>query len=536
MIASFSKKTSKVTKRVLRMESLESREMLSVNPLGYEGENVGFVQTSQTLNAAPTLDAAPDYEFAAASMEFGIEAATPIPAGLLPPTGISVTKTATATTLKFTPPANYAGNFIVTYYLANGTPVSGAAGKQDVTAEAAKSKAGFTMTLPNDGEAFFTVRANDAPTPASLESERVYFAPSIEVTIPKNAPKGPEDVVTWDSTKPTTAKSATFKVTVPKEELYYVEVLDGKNIVHTELLDGDTSGLEKTIELTKLCPKTNYKINVQVVEEGDSGKYIGSKATTVSFSTKPFVGATAKSVRPTAVGATVTLKEGTGYEAKDSGTDYLIEYAKGTVADKRVPDWDNPGSTKVKGDVKDLEVALADLAPGTEYYYRIYTTANGITAISATKKFKTASLPVASISKSGYTLVEVDGKSELGLNFSVKVPKGFAGVCTYELYVSSSTSADRTTGLLADREKVTMSGTLTHTGSLTAATAFTVKEEKVNILFSNVLVALEASIGGGDPDVTDFKSVGMQLEIAYAGVSGPLQSKVAKLALPTWLR
>ena len=64
MIASFSsKKPSKISKRTLRMESLESREMLSVNPLGYEGD---VIQTSQTFGteAVPfETEAAGDLEF-----------------------------------------------------------------------------------------------------------------------------------------------------------------------------------------------------------------------------------------------------------------------------------------------------------------------------------------------------------------------------------------------------------------------------------------------------------------------------------------
>ncbi len=379
MISIFSGKgnSKKISKRALGMESLENRELLSINPLGYDGAD--YVQTAQT---------------------FGVESDVTTEA-----VGVTVASVATSAanlsavgvTATFSANATDTGTCQVYYKVLTSAKSAGTVGTEGSGTSGWQTAGSPISVASGDGTAVLTSFDLAAAVPATSADQFVVFCATVDgtaiagtdvtsasVTIPAATPTpttatpkvlvaDPSKIVIDSSTAATTkVKLSEGPTGATQVKFYFTEVgAATPTVVASSAVAYNT---DATVALT--AGKT-YLVNCEIQ---DATGYIGSISTSI-FHTVPATAATA----PTAVTANSTdgiAVAGTNLTVKwaavtgDNVAGYKVEVFK-AVTDEATDGVTAIGSYSIfsaTATTATFDIGTGLAAAGEGYYYAKVTT------------------------------------------------------------------------------------------------------------------------------------------------------------------
>jgi hypothetical protein len=521
-----------------------------------------------------------------------------------PPTNVKAVynKTANTVTVTWKAPANYNGGYKVTLQ-EDGTAIS--MGGHYITKTLPSGSKSLSVTVPIGADAFSSLIADTrysirvaADSSYAIETQ-TYVETGLNVTEPlpsfsKVGSSGtPSQIIPTTSTlkPPTLDKTTAGKakqtaaitetnatvywvdaispVTVETDDLWYkVSVRDSFGV----LLESAyvAFGVQKYKIATHLTPNSTYKITVATVfnpqqKIHNNVQEVISKDLSISVKTPAFTPTKVTVAKVDYASSTISLIDKT--YTLDSVTNkpnkyYYLEYTSVTNTSSQ-PDWnsafveDLSSVTSVPTNSSGTVVAdyrlKQSLTPGTQYYVRVVTLDYplnsstgfaGKVAYSSTVKFKTTALPLATITKSGFSVTDdflfgivFKGKTleQAAKDKNLNITSIFPSInYSYELLVSTGTTVDKGTGLLNGAVSIpTIIETNTHDFSS-----------------SPVPLGGDAGIfkklGINSSSLGSFKSLGFQLKITVnylykSTVSDPgtptsfdVYTKPVKLAMPKW--
>ncbi|MDR0610203.1 MAG: fibronectin type III domain-containing protein [Planctomycetaceae bacterium] len=331
-------------------------------------------------------------------------------------------------------------------------------------------------------------------------------------------------------------------------------VLGTKTITATgtseEVVLGGSSGLIGA----ELTPKAKYTVTVKTI-----GSVPGavSKGKSVTINAADFVSATLKDAKGTTINSVkvevVAPKSGVA-----TGTHYM-EYTN-VVDAKGKADWNaakvytgtGTDPAAVTGTVE-----ITQLNPNSQYFFRVVTVdsawASGtnewdkMTKVSTSKelKVKTATVPLPTITKPGFTLDGTDlaldftGKSMLQVDSGAtkKALTGLTGTPTYQykLIVSQDSKVDKATGQLLSSQKLDV----TITDAVVAGTDNKYKADNLQVTpvkFTGTDGIFD-KLGLTPANVSSLKNINFQLEVTVnygTSETFTVYSKVGKVTSPKW--
>jgi hypothetical protein len=286
-----------------------------------------------------------------------------------------------------------------------------------------------------------------------------------------------------------------------------------------------------------LTPKSKYTVEIYAVAAaGKFNENLSSKLS-ISITTNDYPASTVKadSKKITIISANeLTITEPKKIPA---GTvlNHYVEYTD-VVDAKGKPDWNAAVVEQITNKTFDLG---SQLNPNTQYFVRIISI-NASTFADATQvvygkemKFKTAAIPLAALTKSGFAL---DTNYNYGIKFGIQspsqndtkkmLPTSPETSFQYQLLVADDKAKiDKTTGILSGAENL---------GNITVTL---VSDPRKPYFVSNIV--LLSDIASAFNDLTQLKSIQFQLVITYSnsnlgGVFATLSSKPLKFTLPKW--
>ncbi|MDR0705491.1 MAG: fibronectin type III domain-containing protein [Planctomycetaceae bacterium] len=282
--------------------------------------------------------------------------------------------------------------------------------------------------------------------------------------------------------------------------------------------------------------KTRYEITITSC--GGAGTSNTKATLKVSATTAAFPAITARASNLTLTSANLTItdkdKAVPFVDGKTTKT-YTIEYVEKTAS---TPDW-SKASTKIiaSGElVQDVKkgtvvVKIDNLKPGVQYFFRVHsaykdgvTVEKDITVAGRHSTLKTATLPATTISKTFFSLNKTNYEFALGLNGKVaNINKLDSGTTiSFSLLVSTATKVEKGTGVLEEAESITL-----------PVNSFTTVDSKG--VFSMNPVDLQLLIDElGATKMLASKTISLQLEVSFSGITTTAYSKMTKISMPAW--
>ncbi|MDR1141871.1 MAG: fibronectin type III domain-containing protein [Planctomycetaceae bacterium] len=522
-----------------------------------------------------------------------------------PPTNVKTVynKTANTVTVTWKAPANYNDGYGITF-LEYGTAIS--MGGHYITKKLPAGSKSLSVTIPIGTDALTSLKADtrysvwvNADKSSAIRTY-TYVETGLNVAEPlpsfqKIGSSGtpPQTIPTTSTLKPptldkTTAGRAkqTAAITGTNATVYWVDVVPPATVETGDLwykvsvrdsfgvlLESAyvASGVQKYNIESDLTPNSTYKITVASVFNPQQKIYtnvqeVVSKDLSISVKTPAFTPVKVTTAKAEYTSNTISLIDKT--YALNSATNnpnkyYYLEYTHVTNTSGQ-PDWNSAFvedlssvtsvPTNSSGTVVTNYRLKQSLTPGTQYYVRVVTlnypfrSPTGLSAsqvaYSTTVKFKTAALPLPTITKSGFSITD---NFQFGIDFKGKtleqaakdkklnITSIFSGInYSYELLVSTGTTVDKGTGLL--NGAVSMPTTIeTNTNEFSALPVPLGGEE-----------GIFKKLGINSGSLGAFKSLGFQLKITVnylykSTTSDPgtptsfdIYTKPVKLTMPKW--
>ncbi|MDR1270204.1 MAG: fibronectin type III domain-containing protein [Planctomycetaceae bacterium] len=370
------------------------------------------------------------------------------------------------------------------------------------------------------------------PTPIAASSGA---STSLKIATPKKSSNS--NVITSTSAKVYWKDSETTFPTTLVPIQYKVLVYDAnKALIEYAYVAAGTQ--EYSINAT-LTPKSKYTVEIYAVAAaGKTNEKMSSKLS-ISVTTNDYPASIVKmdSKKITIVSAGgLTMTEPKNIP---SGTvlNHYVEYTD-VVNAKGKPDWNSAVVEQITNKSQPFDLGT-QLNPNTQYFVRIITV-NSSTLAAATQvvygketKFKTATIPLATFTKSGFAL---DNSSNYGVKFGIQSPsqndtKNLLPTSPtisfqYKLYVADDKAKiDKSTGILIGAKE------------LRDITVTLVNDPRKPFFVSDVVSLSE--IASAFDDLTQLKSIQFQLVVTYTdselgGVFAALPTKALKFSLPKW--
>jgi hypothetical protein len=299
------------------------------------------------------------------------------------------------------------------------------------------------------------------------------------------------------------------------------------------------AGTQEYAITATLTPKSKYTVEIYAVAAaGKSNEKLSSKLS-ISVTTNDYPASTVKV--DTKQITIVSAKGLTITEPKKvpAGTvlNHYVEYTD-VVDAKGKPDWNAAIVEQITDKTKPFDLA-AQLNPNTQYFVRIITI-NTSALATATQvvygketKFKTATIPLATLTKSGFALAaNYDYGIKLGIqspahNDTKKMlPTILQTSFQYQLFVAGDKAkVDKATGILSGAIDL---GTIT----------FTLVSDPRKPFYVSDIVSL-SKIVSAFSDLTQLKSIQFQLVVTYTNTNlggdfAILPTKPLKFSLPKW--
>ncbi|MDR0336831.1 MAG: fibronectin type III domain-containing protein [Planctomycetaceae bacterium] len=288
-----------------------------------------------------------------------------------------------------------------------------------------------------------------------------------------------------------------------------------------------------------LTPKCKYTVEIYAVAAAGKGNEKMSSKLNISITTNDYPASTVKvdSKQITIVSANqLTITEPKNIPP-NTVLNHYVEYTD-VVNAKGKPDWNAAILEQITNKTKPFALAT-QLNPNTQYFVRIVTI-NTTTFESASliiygkeTKFKTATIPLATITRSGFAL---DSSYNYGVKFGIQsplqndtkkmLPSSPETLFQYKLFVTDDKAKiDKSTGLLMGAKEL---------GDIT----LTLVNDPRKPFFVSTVVSL-SDIALVFDDLTQLKSIQFQLVVTYAhSGSGEafaqLPTKPSKFSLPKW--
>jgi hypothetical protein len=391
-----------------------------------------------------------------------------------------------------------------------------------------------------------------------------------------NAPTAAEDITAiTEVSNSNTGTNVQVTLAGAKDGAHYIITITDSNkaVLYKGTVTGAAAGTTFDFNTNgglTLTPKAKYTVTAQTV-----GSVPGtiSKGKSATITATDFVSGVLKDAKGTTINS---VKINVSAPSKGGGTGdlYYIEYTD-VVDAKGKADWnaakvwlgtDYSGDPEaVKGDIQ-----VEKLAPNSQYFFRLVTTDtaysggwSGVKKVVTSKelKIKTATVPQATIGKSGFALdsssafglklagnsmARVDGMAASAKQVLGALKPAGAGepLYVYTLIASVDGKTDKATGKLLGAETVP-NAVLTVDSAKTSATDKKVTDVIGTAKFTDIF----SKLGIGETNFGSVKGLSIQIKVdVYYGVADngtaatpnananhfTLYSKASKVTLPKW--
>jgi hypothetical protein len=287
-----------------------------------------------------------------------------------------------------------------------------------------------------------------------------------------------------------------------------------------------------------LTPKSKYTVEIYAVAAaGNFNEKLSSKLS-ISITANDYPASTVKtdSKKITIVSASgLTITEPKKIPS-DAVLYHYVEYTN-VVDVKGKPDWNAAVVEQIIDPKKTFDLA-AQLNPNTQYFVRIITI-NATTFAAADQvvygketKFKTATIPLATFTQSGFAL---DGSYNYGVKFGIQSP---SQIDTKKMLPPSGTTFQYQLLVADDKAKIDKStGLLIGAKELQDIVVTLVNDPRKPFFVSEVVPL--SDIASVFDNLTQLKSIQFQLAVTYTnsalgGIFAQLPTKALKFSLPKW--
>ncbi|MDR0609232.1 MAG: fibronectin type III domain-containing protein [Planctomycetaceae bacterium] len=447
-------------------------------------------------------------------------------------------------------PANYTGGYKITIIAVDSgtnTPQTGGTPIEITVKPGAKLETFIPHSQLTSAARYQTV----------IEADNQYAVASTPTYFNLNNIKNPEPVPIAGSSGSSISKIAaptkssnSNMITATSAKVFWKDSVTSGVLLQYKILIYDTNkalidyayvvaGTQEYSINATLTPKSKYTLEIYAVAAaGKPNEKLSSKLS-ISITTNDYPPSTVK-VNSKMI-TIVTAKGLTITEPKKipSGTilNHYVEYTD-VVDAKGKPDWNAAVVEQITDKTKSFDLNT-QLKPNTQYFVRIISI-NASSFSAATQvvygketKFKTATIPLATLVKSGFAL---DNNYNYGVKFGIQSP--FQNDTKKMLPSSPETSFQYQLLVADDKAKIDKAtGMISGAKNLGDITVTLVNDLRKPYFISEVVSLSE--IASVFDDLTQLKSIQFQLIITYnnsnlGGVFATLPSKPLKFTLPKW--